>query len=239
MKRILFTLGIALALGATLVTSTSDPQPAAAQTPAVATFRGSFNGWNPPQVLGPVHLRAGLLVLHARHGGTANVAVVVVLPEPGKSPEDSCCSNYHMINAIGRYDGATAEILAEEGDYYLLLSASGAYELILEQPLPGTVTPVAQRMFTGQYQQVTPVIELPAGPVRISATSPGDGGFALWMYRLDDLGGAAVANTYDGRLIDVYGSYDDTITVDLPRAGLYFFRVSAAPEDARWTVRIE
>src|SRR6266540_192940 len=122
MKRIVFSLGIALALGAGIVTSISGPRPAAAQAPVVATFRGSYIGWNPPQVLGPVHLRAGLLVLRARHNGTANVAVVVVLPEPGKSPEESCCSNYHMINAIGRYDGATADIIAEEGDYYVLLS---------------------------------------------------------------------------------------------------------------------
>lgn len=213
--------------------------------PAVASFRGSYNGFSKPEVLGPFPLHGGLVVVRARHGGTANFVVSLVTQDPGKTPEDSYENRYLLINSIGRYDGASAVLAKQDGDYYLLLSAGGTYDLRVEQPMPDNVTPVTTREFSGQHDQVTPVFALPAGTHRITATSTGNLNLILRMYQVDDLGGAAVSTEYDGRLINYpnvdapAGPYNTTVTVDLPKDGLYLFHIYTTPQDARWTLRVE
>jgi hypothetical protein len=206
---------------------------------------GSYSGFSTPLVLGPVSLRAGLVVVRARHGGNANFVVSIATQDPGKAPEDSYDNRYLLINSIGRYDGAAAEMLRTDGDYYLLVAAGGAYDFRIEQPLPENLTPVDQREFSGEHQQVTPVFRLDAGTHTIRATSDGTGNFHVWLYQVDDLGGAAIDGDYAGRLINVTtGPADESVTVTLRRPGLFLFHVYASSiqtptSGANWTIRIE
>ncbi|MGD9892354.1 MAG: hypothetical protein AB7R89_15360 [Dehalococcoidia bacterium] len=220
-----------------------EPEPG--EAPALATFRGSYDGWSTSKVEGPVSLEAGLVVVRARHGGNANFGLTLVTADPGKAPEDSYENRYLMINAIGRYDGAAAALLTVPGDYYLLIGAGGTYEFTLEQPVPDNVTPVDERSFEGAGQQVTPVFALEAGTYTVRGTSNGDGNFRVWMYEVDDLGGGAVDGNVFGRLFDVTsGPANESATVTLRRDGLYLFYVEAwkieGPQDAAdWTMQVE
>lgn len=219
------------------------PEPGYA--PTIATFRGSYNGYSTPLVVGPVSLRAGVVVVRARHGGNANFVVSMVTQDPGKAPENSYDNRYLLINSIGRFDGAAAEVLKTDGDYYLLVSAGGAYEFRVEQPLPENITPVEQREFSGEHQQVTPVFALEAGTNTLRATSDGTGNFFVWLYEVDDLGGAAINGDYAGRLIAVTnGPADESVTVTLRHGGLYLIHVYASSiqtptSAANWTVRVQ
>ncbi|HEX5166145.1 MAG TPA: hypothetical protein VFV93_12165 [Thermomicrobiales bacterium] len=234
---------VALGMLASGPAHAQEPEPGRA--PTLATFRGSYNGWSTPKVEGPVRLHAGLVVVRARHGGNANFGLTLVTADPGKAPEDSYENRYLMINAIGRYDGAAAELLTEDGDYYLLIGAGGAYEFTIEQPMPSNVTPVDKRAFDGAGQQVTSVFALDAGTYSINGTSNGDGNFRVWMYEVDDLGGGAVEGNVFGRMFDVTsGPANESATVTLRRKGLYLFYVEAwkiaGPQGAAdWTVRVD
>ncbi len=122
----------------------------------LATFRGSYDGFSTPLALGPFHLNAGVTVLRARHNGQANFVVSLRMPDPGVDPQVYTLNTYLMVDAIGRFDGGAVQMVPQEGDYYLLLSANGAYDLSVEQPSPTTVSPVIQNTFSGRGQQVTP-----------------------------------------------------------------------------------
>lgn len=247
MRRI--TLGVlavlaTLLLGGSLLEGTASAQEPG-QAPTIASFRGSYTGFSTPLVLGPVPLHAGVVVLRARHGGNANFVVSMATQDEGKTPEDSYGNRYLLINSIGRFEGAAAEMLRQDGDYYILVSAGGAYEFQVEQPVPADVTPVSAREFSGEHQQVTPVFRLEAGTHTLHASSDGTGNFFVWLYQVDDLGGAAINGDYAGRLIAVTnGPAAETATVTLRRGGLYLIHVYASSIEtptsaAGWSIRIE
>lgn len=237
---------------ATAVAPSTTPAPAASQTPdptataraAVPVFRGSYTGWSVPLYLGPFPLRAGVTVVRARHNGNSNFAVSLFTPKLGAPPPGPGFSQFDwtdlLINSAGAYSGAAATLVPKDGDYYLSVGAAGAYEFRVEQPTPETAAPVSHYQFAGGHQQVTEPVYLSAGPARIRATSTGNLNLIVWMYRLDDLGGAAVSKEYDGRLINVSGGpHDLSVTTELFHDGLYLFHVYAAPDNARWTLQIE
>jgi hypothetical protein len=237
------TLALVAATSVAPVSSAQEPEPGYA--PAVATFRGNYDGYSKPEVVGPVRLDAGLVVVHARHGGNANFVVSIVTQDPGKAPEDSYENRYLLINSIGRYDGAAAEMLRTDGEYYLLVSAGGAYEFRIEQPRPDNVTPVEEHTFSGEHQQVTPVFTLEAGTHTLRGTSDGTGNFFVWLYEVDDLGGAAIDGDYAGRLIVVTnGPANEAVTITLGQTGHFLVHVYASSiqmptSKANWTVAIE
>jgi hypothetical protein len=237
MRHLTMVLGV---LALLVVVARGHPAPVRAQdsgAPPVVTYRGSYNGGE-RLVLGPFDLRAGVTIVRARHGGTDVFAVDLVSPTPGRDPREADFQDYHpLIASIGRFDGAATAIAALDAPYYLLVGAGGAYELRVEQPLPRTVTPVGEREFIGVHQQVTPVLALPAGPTSVTATCTGEFRCYVWLYLVDALGGGLVSSGYIGTLIaGDSGPYEETATMDLPVAGLYFFQVYAAPENAHWTL---
>lgn len=220
------------------------PEPG--RSPTIATFRGSHNSFSTAKVEGPVFLHAGVVVLHARHGGNSNFSAYLVTADPGKAPEDSYDNRYLLINSIGRFDGAAAEALRQDGEYYILIGAGGSYEFRVEQPLPDNVAaPLDQRSFSGEHQQVTPVFRLPAGTHTVHATSDGTSNFQVWLYQIDDLGGGAIDGDYAGRLLNVgNGPADEAVKVTLRRPGLFLVHAFASSlqtpyTNANWTVRIE
>jgi len=233
-------LRLVLLLGAVAIVSglALHPSSGLAQSPStVATFRGSYNGFSTPEVLGPFPLHAGLTVIRSRHNGTANFVVSLVTAEPGKTPQDSYANRYLVSDGIGRFDGGGAVIVREDGEYYLLLAAGGAYEITVEQPSPSTVTAVNERSFSGSGQQVTPVFRLAAGTVTIDAQTDQEF-LTVWLYLIDDLGGAAVGPGYDGRIIDTTRGTGTTVSVDVP-AGLYMLATATGVTNERWSLSVQ
>jgi hypothetical protein len=223
----------------------------AGQAPPVESFRGSYNGWSSPAYLGPVGLHAGLVVVRARHGGQSNFGASILTPKAG-SPFPRTGDRYAeyewttlLINSAGRYVGAAAAILPTDGDYFLEVGAAGAYEFVLEQPTPANVTPVLERTFTGEAQDVTPVFALDRGSYTVRVTSPADLGLAAWLYEVDDLGGAAINGDYAGRFASrTSGPFDEATSFNARRAGLYMVAVdatslSATDAPTTWTVTVE
>jgi hypothetical protein len=245
--------GAALGVGETAVAGAhASAAPATAQmpepgsAPVIATFRGSDDGRTlGGQAVGPVALRAGLVVLHARHGGTGGFSVSLATVPAGGSPQTDYDFSRLVINSDGRYDGAVATLLPKDGDYYLMVSTGGVFDLRVEQPLPENLTPVDAREFAGERQQVTPVLALPAGTYTIHVTSAATARLFAWLYRVDDLGGSMVFDSSDGRFLQQSGGpFDESVTLTLRQGGLFLFHIDAnsydnAADPPGWTVQIQ
>ena len=220
-------------------------EPDAGHAPALATYRGA-PAPSGKTVLGPVALEAGLVVVNARHGGRANFTLWLQLGGDRQTGE-GLQETHLLINEAGRFDGGAAELLRSPGDWYLIVTADGPYQFLVEQPREGNVTPVEARHFEGENQDVTPVFALPAGTYTLHLTSGADIALTAWLYQVDDLGGAAVfTDDYDGRFFvsSRPGPYDEAVTLTLRRPGRFLARVDAAALSSTrapdtWTLTIE
>lgn len=234
---------LSLVIVITLVVGVASHRPAvttaqAPESPVVATFRGSYNGYSTQLALGPFPLHAGLVIVRARHNGTGNLVVTLRLPEPGVPPAEYSPDSYLVADGIGRYNGAGATMVRTDGDYYIVLAASGAYELTVEQPSPTNVTPTDERTFTGLGQQVTAPMFLRAGTVTLAAQT--DQQFlTVWVYAIDDLGGAAVGPGYDGRIIDTTRETGLVVSMEIPADGLYMLAVATGVTSERWRIEVQ
>jgi hypothetical protein len=220
-------LGVGLLALAVLATGRAVPSDARADEAdpsVVATFQGSYDGFTVPQVLGPVHLHAGVVVVRARHDADKNFVINLRLPDEGASPETFSVNTYLLVDAVGAYEGAAAEIVPTAGDYYLLIAAGGGYDITVAQPTAGTVAPVEQTAFEGRGQQVTPATRLVAGAYTLEAQTDA-AALLVWLYAIDDAGGGAVSANYDGRVIDTGRGTGTTVTIEIPADGLYLFAV--------------
>lgn len=245
-RRVLRMLALLMPLlGGALVALTvrSNPLPLYAQT-VNQTLRGSR-----PGVLGPVPLRAGLLVLHARSNGSENFAVDLLTQDPDskvpvtKDPT-AFADFYDMVNTTGRYDGARAVLLKSDENYYASVTiTSGPFELTFEQPTLETVSVVHQTEFSGKGQQVTPYFTLHAGTYTISARSQ-NSALRVWLFALGDEGGTAIGSDETGydddELIDTTINPEYTSpTVTLPDEGTYVLSMNPDGDGPRdWTVSV-
>ena len=215
------------------------------QAPTLATLRGSSDG-RAPVVLGPVPLRAGLVVLRARAAGSHVFSVDLATAQPGRSPLTDYDFSRTVINSSARYDGAVATLLPKDDDYFVVVSNSGAFAIDLEQPVPENVAPVEERAFTGAADGVTPVFALAAGTYTIRVSSAATARLFAWLYQVDDLGGSTVFESADGRFLQQVsdGPYDESVTVTLRRPGLFLVFINARSYDPltdppTWTITVE
>lgn len=213
--------------------------PAIQAQDAPNTFRGGAG----KAVLGPVDLRAGLLVLRARHSGTGNFTVTLELPKPGIDPERDWESSDLMINIIGQFNGAAAIGVKRDGSYLIMVGqASGPYQITIEQPTGGPVETANQRDFSGKGQQVTPIFYLPAGTITLTLTYEPEKDFYYFNVWLYDMFGGAIGgqDDYQGRFLKVYGAYNGVVTLDVPIEGFYLLAVdTGSGATGAWTVHID
>jgi hypothetical protein len=214
-------------------------------------LRGSNTG-----VLGPISLHAGLAIVHAQSNGGQNFAADLISQDPSKAvsvlqdPQNGFKAYYSLMNLAGSYKGSVAVMLPADDTYYIWVTlASGPYQFSVEQPVPDSVTPVAQTSFSGKSLQVTPVFDLAAGTYTVSAQSSSTS-LRVWLYSIDDLGGAAVTaptSVYspDNRLIDsetgspTPGSAA-SVSVTVPQTGPYLMYVDAeGAGPANWSISVQ
>ncbi len=210
--------------------------------PGAPSFRGAAG----KSVVGPVTLNAGVTVLRAQHNGTQNFVVNLAIPDPGFSPQDAfdqaqTTDNTLVYDIIGSYKGGAAALAAQNADYYLAVTASGAWQIAVEQPLPENVSPVQQTSFSLKGQDVTPYFTLPDGISQITLDAPQGAPLRGYLYHLDDLGGSAVQAgymSYDNRIFDFsLPDNPNSYPISLPDAGPYVFYVTNDIENAAaWTV---
>lgn len=212
-----------LRLGATAVQA----QP----IPGAPSFRGAAGN----SVVGPVTLNAGVTVLRAQHNGTGNFVVNLAIPNAGYAPQDAfnqaqTTDNSLVYDIIGSYKGGAAALAAQNADYYLAVTASGAWQIAVEQPLPETVAPVEQTSFSLKGQDVTPYFTLPDGISQITLDAPQGAPLRAWLYHVDDLGGSAVQAGlmgYQGVVFDFsIPDNPNSYPISLPDAGPYVFYVT-------------
>ncbi|HLZ72009.1 MAG TPA: hypothetical protein VKV26_19060 [Dehalococcoidia bacterium] len=217
--------------------------PARAQAiPGAPSFRGASG----KSVVGPVTLLAGVTVLRAQHNGTGNFVVNLAVPNGGYSPQDAfdmaqTTDNSLVYDIIGAYKGGAAAMAAQNADYYLAVTASGAWQVAVEQPLPENISPVQQTSFSGKGQDVTPYFMLPDGISQISLDAPQGAPLLGYLYHVDDLGGSAVqagAMSYDGRIFDFsIPDNPNSYAIGLPDDGPYVFYVTNDIQNqSAWTV---
>lgn len=200
--------------------------------PGAPTFKGAA-GDN--LIVGPISLNAGVTVLRAQHNGTTNFVVNMFVPHGG---EDAAAANAiadfdesaQPFDLIGAVKSNAAVLVGMPGDHYLAVTASGAWQISVEQPLPENVTTVQKTSFQGKGEDVSPYFILPNGisTIALQTTSTA---LAAWLYHLDDLGGEPVvagADFYDARIFDVTLSDSaNSYPITLPDAGPYLLAVTA------------
>ncbi len=232
------------ALGASIGSSLLRLQAGSAEAqpiPGGPTLRGTAGR----TVAGPVSLAAGLVVLRGQHNGTGGFYANLFLSTSGDPPE----TEYELAefdetsivyDLTGPVKCGAAALLGIPGDHYLAVLASGAWQASFEQPLPGNVSPVQQSSFTGKGQDISPYFTLPDGITTITATTTNQSA-EIWLYHLDDLGGAPVQaglQLRDGSIFDFSRSANQgSYPISLPDSGPYllFVQLHGASTDP-WTV---
>jgi hypothetical protein len=185
--------------------------------------------------------------VHEEHNGTANFGVTVILPAAGEtapqSYELSDFSDFAVpFNLIGAVKSAGVVMTTTPGDHYLIVSATGAWQLSVEQPLPETVTPVTQMTFSGKGQDVSPYFTVPEGITTISVQTASHLLYG-WLYHLDDLGGepvmAGIAFS-DGRIFDfTFPGNMTSASITLPDSGPYLIAVANTLTNSdAWTITL-
>lgn len=206
----------------------------------------AFTGNATTSVVGPVSLNAGVTVVRAQFEGATNFAAVLALPQPGAGPAGPYVTDSYLpiFNQTGAFKGAAVALPSVPGDYFLTTSAAGAFKLSVEQPLPETITPVQQTVFSGKGLDASPYFMLPDGISQISMQSTNPQQVAT-LYHLDDLGGEALVagvqgfdTTHGSTLFDFRDPTNQgTFPLSLPDDGPYLLSVwNDINDQSTWTI---
>jgi hypothetical protein len=189
-----------------------------------------------------VDLNTGMVVLRAQHNGTGNFTVWQFIPSPNETVQDSFdhatyTDSSLVFNEIGAYKGGAVAMAGTAGPHFLGVTASGGYQISVEQPLPGNVTTVEQTVFPGRGKDISPYFTLPPGISSLSVETSSKYLLA-WLYHLDDLGGQPVTggiNGYGGRFFDFTREGVASYPVSLPDQGPYLLAVDNIGPTDTWT----
>ncbi len=236
----------------------------AASTPLLRTPRAvraqaipgapSFRGTAGVSIVGPVSLNAAVTVLRAQHNGNGNFVVQLFVPAPGETPQQSVAlADYNdfflAFDLIGAVKPAAGLVTTIPGDHYLQVTASGAWQISVEQPLPATLPPVLKTSFSGRGTDVSSYFVLPP-VISTIGVDTASSSLRAWLYHIDDLGGEAIQaglNGYDGRIFDfTFPDYQTSYPVLLPvpldengrpqNSGPYVLAVNNVGNEEQWTI---
>jgi len=191
-------------------TPTNSPTPTATPVPA-QSFSGSGQ-----EVRGGVSITGGLTIVEATYSGSGNF-IVTLVPEEGEFDTVA-------VNAIGSYDGATAQLVSA-GSYQLDVDAESDWEVSIRQPRPnsGESLPVS---LDGDGPGVYGPFEFPDGPYTAAGSHDGQSNYIVEVVPLEGIAPTVVFNEI--------GSFEGETTFRPPALGY----VSVAA-DGSWTMEVE
>lgn len=186
-----------------------EPPPPPKEIPP-QTFSGRSQGATPA-----FHIEGGLTIFRMKHSGSGNFAPTL-LTSQGEQTE-------LLANEIGRFEGAKG-VGVPSGDYVLDVTASGAWEIGVEQPRP-TAAPGLPQTFTGADQGVSGFFAAERGLVRFEMDHQGDGNWAPILLNADGERIELLANEI--------GKFQGSKAVRIPRTGIYILDVTA---NGNWSI---
>jgi hypothetical protein len=164
-----------------------------------------------------IHLEKGLSVFTLNHRGSGNCQVWL---------SDKVKKLELLYDIDSGYWGSKAVTVAAEDDYYLEVCGDDLWTVQVTQPRYNYAQGVPVSL-SGQGQQVSEFFSLDAGPATFRITHDGWLDFNVWLFRNDGAKLERVASTY--------GVYDESMTVNITRSGVFVLDVQA---DGNWKIDI-
>ncbi|MBW3588851.1 MAG: hypothetical protein KY429_05490 [Actinobacteria bacterium] len=163
------------------------------------------------------HIEGGLTIFRMKHSGSANFAPKLITAE-GEDTE-------LLANEIGDFEGAKA-VGVPAGEYVLDVTASGTWEIVMEQPRP-TTAPGLPQVFNGAHQAVSGLFAAERGLVRFEMDHQGDGNWAPLLLNADGERIELLANEI--------GKFQGSKAVRIPQTGIYIIDVTA---NGNWSITV-
>ena len=165
-----------------------------------------------------IRFQQGLAIFTFMHDGTANFIVHLTYTK----------SNivYYLANAIGSFEGSTAEGIYDAGAYVLDIQADGKWTVTIQQPGPTNASSTTS--FHGKGQAATDLFRMKSGLKSIKLTHDGT---SIFNVRLLNSNGNDL-----GYVVVHTGTFHGSKTKDIPTDGMYIFDVEA---DGNWTINIQ
>jgi len=163
-------------------------------------------------------LEQGLSLFSMVHQGSSDFTIWLI-DSSGKKVD-------LLVNVPGEFSGSKAEGITAAGDYFLNISADGAWSVDITQPRPQVAAPAPVGM-TGAGQHATRFFTLKPGVATFRITHNGTANFAVW---LDDANGKHV-----DLLANTIGTFDGTKAEDIDRTDIYLLDIDA---DGEWKIDI-
>ncbi len=175
-------------------------------------------------------LKSSVAIFHMTYEGDSNF-IVWLLTSAGERVD-------LLSNEIGSYSGSTligvsgSVIGASEGEHYLEIKSSGPWEVLVEQPIVSSATPVPLTL-TGRGDDVPEPFQISDGPVRFDISHQGSSNFIVSLYDSE--------GHYIDMLANEIGSYSGSATVSTgggifaTTPGVHYLDVKA---DGDWSIEI-
>lgn len=187
----------------------------------------------------PFWLNPGLVILRATHTGTANFITGFVVTNEEEA--ETRCSPCPIIgfNSIGVLAGnAVAGNIEQDeaGAFQLRVEASGAWEIVVDQPQPTEPLALPQ-IFSGVGEpHVTPFFQARSGPLRFTTTFEGKRG--QWANAIVEVLDASGARAFRVDVEPQEGSNTEAFEQVVP-AGAYLLYIHNFFPEVKWTIRVE
>ncbi len=167
-----------------------------------------------------------LLLVRLTYNGAGSVAVSV------RGAADS--AGRLMLQAAGLPEKSGVIDIPSAGVYFIEVSTTsgGSWTLTVSQPVPPPQTPFTSPSspLTGRGDQAAGFVRLHSGVIAIRFEHAATGNFAVTLYD------AETGRQVESPLVQAIGPFQQTVTIPIPREGIYIFDVTAT--DA-WSITIQ
>ena len=165
-----------------------------------------------------IRFQQGLAIFTFMHDGTANFIVHLTYTKSNIA--------YYLANAIGSFEGSTAEGIYDAGAYVLDIQADGKWTVTIQEPGPTNASSTTS--FHGKGQAATDLFRMKSGLKSIKLTHDGT---SIFNVRLLDSNGNDL-----GYVVVHTGTFHGSKTKYIPTDGIYIFDIEA---DGNWIINIQ
>ena len=177
-------------------------------------------------------LNEGIAIFDMTYSGGSNFIIWLYNADTGERKE-------LLVNEIGSYSGSgligvtTGGSGVSPGKYVLEVTASGSWQVTVEQPSPSTAVSLPQTI-TGRGADVPSpfMIESGKGAVKFTMHHDGSRNFIIWLYNVNGKREELLVNeigNYDGSKLVSVGGYSGA------EPGIHYLDVEA---DGSWSIEI-